>query len=294
MGVSFLHVLCVHVYICHKCMHVNLLPDTSTDTWVIHLHGHNQHVCHTWIARTYHYDRNILLIWILSLLMSYLWKRYNMQIIAYQFLPDFSSVLLWQFAPLFRPIRLRQGGMELSWCGEYHWNSELVKQLPLSVTTVSGSPNWANFSLHVSITAVEVVWIASIHFEWASITILPSTGPKCPRPGFGWLSSDLLTWKTLFHGFLNVLIDSWPPHGLNPSFGQFLGVPRVIVWGLLLDTAMTLDPHNKHPSKVDNSFFLSKYALSCGWPGLWYCGVLPRGLSNLFRGHRRVFEMRCQ
>jgi len=62
-------------------------------------------------------------------------------------------------------------------------NSELTKQLPLSVTTVSGKPNCANISRQTSMTAAEVavvVCTASIHLEWASIianTIFPSKGP---------------------------------------------------------------------------------------------------------------------
>ena len=62
-------------------------------------------------------------------------------------------------------------------------NSALTKQVPLSITMVSGNPNLVNVVLNSSLTAFDVevdVQKASNHLEWASISIkniVPSTWP---------------------------------------------------------------------------------------------------------------------
>ena len=63
------------------------------------------------------------------------------------------------------------------------WNSLLVKQVPLSDTMLSGTPNRAKRQRSSSITTLDAepdVGIASIHFEWASMMsriMWPWTGP---------------------------------------------------------------------------------------------------------------------
>ena len=80
-------------------------------------------------------------------------------------------------------------------------NSRLTKPVPLSVTTISGSPNLAKSDLSSSMTQleeVEDVQTASIHLECASIAtsmFFPSSGPAKSR----WSRAHGLVGH--FHGF---------------------------------------------------------------------------------------------